>query len=93
MIDIQNAKKVFKEYVSNYDINDGKIALKYNHILRVAEIAKKIATDLELSEEDILLAGSVLPRCLLQIAPFVLHRCSRLAGQSQNPRVEPVVFP
>ena len=56
MIDIQNAKKVFKEYVSNYDINDGKIALKYNHILRVAEIAKKIATDLELSEEDILLA-------------------------------------
>lgn len=56
MIDIQNAKKVFKEYVCNYDINDGKIALKYNHILRVAEIAKKIATDLELSEEDILLA-------------------------------------
>ena len=35
MIDIENAKKIFKEYVSNYDINDGKIALKYNHILRV----------------------------------------------------------
>ena len=56
MIDIENAKKVFKEYVSNYDTNDGKIALKYNHILRVAEIAKRIATEQGLSEEDILLA-------------------------------------
>lgn len=56
MIDIENAKNVFKEYVSNYDINDGKIALKYNHILRVAEISKRIATELNLSEEDIKLA-------------------------------------
>lgn len=56
MIDIENAKNVFKEYVSNYDINDGKIALKYNHILRVAEISKRIATELNLSEEDVKLA-------------------------------------
>ena len=56
MIDIENARKVFKEYVSDYDINDGKIALKYNHILRVAEISKKIATELNLPEEDIKLA-------------------------------------
>lgn len=56
MIDIENAKKVFKEYVSNYDINDGKIVLKYNHILRVAEISKKIAVELNLPEEDIRLA-------------------------------------
>ena len=52
MIDIENARKVFKEYVENCDINDGKIALKYNHILRVADISKRIATDLNLSEED-----------------------------------------
>lgn len=56
MIDIENAKKIFKEYVSNYDINDGKIALKYNHILRVSEISKKIAKELNLSDEDIKLA-------------------------------------
>ncbi len=56
MMDIENAKSVFKEYVSNYDINDGKIALKYNHILRVAEISKRIATELNLSEEDVKLA-------------------------------------
>ena len=56
MIDIENVRKVFKEYVGGYNLNDGKILLKYNHILRVAEIAKKIATDLKLSEEDILLA-------------------------------------
>jgi len=56
MIDIEKARKIFKEYASNYDINDGKIALKYNHILRVAEISKKIAMELNLSEEDVKLA-------------------------------------
>ena len=56
MIDIENAKKVFKDYVSNYDINDGKIALKYGHILRVASISKRIATELNLEKEDIDLA-------------------------------------
>lgn len=56
MIDINNAKKVFKEYVSNYNLQDGKIALKVAHILRVSELSKKIATSLNLSEEDIKLA-------------------------------------
>ena len=56
MIDIEHVKKIFDEYVSRYDLNEGKIALKYNHILRVADISKKIATELGLSDEDILLA-------------------------------------
>lgn len=56
MIDIENAKKVFKEYVDNYNLKDGKIALKYAHILRVSSISKRIATELELPEEDIQLA-------------------------------------
>ena len=56
MIDINNAKRVFKEYVSNYNLQDGKIALKVAHILRVSELSKKIATSLNLSEEDIKLA-------------------------------------
>ena len=60
MIDIVNAKKVFKEYVSNYDITDGKIALKVAHILRVAELSKQIANSLDLSEEDVELAEDVM---------------------------------
>lgn len=56
MIDINNAKKIFEEYVGNYDLGDGKIALKYNHILRVAEISKNIAESLKLPEEEIKLA-------------------------------------
>ena len=56
MIDINNSKRVFKEYVSNYNLQDGKIALKVAHILRVSELSKKIATSLNLSEEDIKLA-------------------------------------
>ena len=56
MIDIENAKRIFKEYVSGYNLDDGKILLKYNHILRVAEISKNMAISLKLSEEDIKLA-------------------------------------
>lgn len=56
MVDVNNAKRVFKEYVSNYNLQDGKIALKVAHILRVSELSKKIATSLNLSEEDIKLA-------------------------------------
>lgn len=56
MIDIEKSKQVFNEYVKNYDLKDGKILLKVNHILRVSNLSKKIATSLNLSEEDILLA-------------------------------------
>ena len=40
MVDVNNAKRVFKEYVSNYNLQDGKIALKVAHILRVSELSK-----------------------------------------------------
>lgn len=56
MIDIQKAKRIFKNYVKNYNVEDGKIALKYNHILRVSEISRKIAESLQLSDEQIKLA-------------------------------------
>lgn len=56
MINIENAKKVFREYIKNYDLNDGKIALKVAHILRVSSISKRIAIALNLNEEDINLA-------------------------------------
>lgn len=56
MIDIKNAKSVLTNYVKNYNLEDGKIALKLSHILRVAERAKELAENLNLSEEDIKLA-------------------------------------
>ena len=56
MIDILKAKKEFAEYVKNYDIKNDKIRLKGEHIERVSQVAKKLATKLELEDEDIKLA-------------------------------------
>ena len=56
MIDVEHAKQVLLEYVKNYDINDGKIALKINHILRVAKISRNIAIAQGLPQEDVELA-------------------------------------
>ena len=56
MIDIINAKKEFKKYVSNYNPENPRISLKIVHIERVAENCKKIAQNLNLSEEEIKLA-------------------------------------
>lgn len=56
MIDILKAKKAFAEYVKKYDIKNDKIRLKIEHIERVSQTAKKLATKLELEEEDIKLA-------------------------------------
>lgn len=55
-IDIEMAKMQFKEYVKNYNPEDGKIQIKIGHILRVAENAKKIAQSLNLGQEDIEIA-------------------------------------
>lgn len=59
MIDTEHVKNILLEYVKNYDINDGKIALKINHILRVAELSKNIAIAQGLSQEDIELAETI----------------------------------
>ncbi|MBP3707035.1 MAG: HD domain-containing protein [Clostridia bacterium] len=56
MIDVEHAKQVLLEYAKNYDINDGKIALKINHILRVAKISRNIAIAQGLPQEDVELA-------------------------------------
>ena len=56
MIDIENAKKVFDEYVSNYDPTVGRIKLKIEHIKRVAENIKNIALEQGLDSEQIKLA-------------------------------------
>ena len=56
MIDLIKAKQFYKEYLKNYDSENPKIALKIAHIFRTAEKARKIAMNLNLSEEDINLA-------------------------------------
>ena len=55
-IDITKAKEQFKKYVKSYDIKDDKIKLKIEHIERVSEIARRIANNLNLNEEEINLA-------------------------------------
>ena len=56
MIDIKKAEIAFNEYVKPYDITNGKIELKIKHTYRTVEVAKKIAKDLNLNEEQSLLA-------------------------------------
>lgn len=56
MIDIRKAKEVFDDYVKNYSPNNKKIKLKIDHIKRVADISKDMATKLKLPKEDIELA-------------------------------------
>ena len=56
MIDIEKAKKVYAEYIKNYDPTNGKIQLKVVHICHVAEVSRKIATKLNLNEEQTNLA-------------------------------------
>ncbi len=55
-IDIKEAKQAFKEYVKKYNPDDEKIKMKISHIERVSQIAKRIAIQQNLSEEDIQLA-------------------------------------
>ena len=53
MIDIY---KNFDDYVSNYDMNNEKIKLKYNHSYRVMNLSEKYAKILGFNEEDITIA-------------------------------------
>ena len=46
----------FRDYVKPYDITNGKIEIKIRHTYRTVEVAKKIAEDLHLNEEQSLLA-------------------------------------
>lgn len=57
MIDIDNAKKEFMNYVEQYgNVESGRISLKVRHILRVVENSKFIAKELDLNEEQVSLA-------------------------------------
>lgn len=51
-----NALQAFKEYLKQYDINNGMIQLKIKHTYGVISLSEYIAKDLNLSKEDIELA-------------------------------------
>lgn len=56
MIDCDRALKAFSDYVKNYDVNNGKVRLKIVHTMHVADLSEMIASQLNLSKEDIQLA-------------------------------------
>lgn len=51
--------QAFEEYVSNYNLKDPNIYLKYVHTGKVAENCERIAKSLDLSEEDCELAWEI----------------------------------
>lgn len=52
----EKALRAFKEYVKKYNPENERIRLKIEHIQRVARIAKQIAEEQKLSQEDVELA-------------------------------------
>ena len=56
MIEIQKAKKVFEEYIKQYEKTDPKVQDKLQHTLGVIQIAEYIAKELALPQEEIELA-------------------------------------
>ena len=56
MLDNTKARKVLKKYIDKYDFSNPRIKLKAEHIFRVADAAKQIAAELNLTNEEIYLA-------------------------------------
>lgn len=56
MIDLEKAKNEFIKYTNNYDLTNSHITRKIYHSLRVMEVSKKIAENLNLTKEQIDLA-------------------------------------
>lgn len=48
--------KLFDEYYEKFNSNEYGVYMKYDHTMRVVDIAKDIAKSLDLSEDDLLLA-------------------------------------
>ena len=72
MIDLEKAKNEFIKYTNNYDLTNSHITRKIYHSLRVMEVSKKIAENLNLNKEQIDLA--TLIGLLHDIARFEQRR-------------------
>ena len=55
-MDFQKTEKALKEYLKNYNVEDGSIALKVRHTYEVVRKSEYIATGLNLDKENIELA-------------------------------------
>ena len=55
-MDYNKAIEEFEKFIKNYYLNNVKIKLKHKHTYQVAEISELLATSLNLSDEDVLLA-------------------------------------
>lgn len=56
MIEIESAKQELINYVKQQKIDNPRVIRKLGHIMRVAEISRKLAIDLKLTEEQVQLA-------------------------------------
>ena len=55
----QKTEQAFKEYLKNYNVEDGSIALKVRHTYEVVRKSEHIATGLNLDKENIELAKTI----------------------------------
>lgn len=55
----EHIKSEFKNYVSDYNVNDPKIMLKIAHTYRVAELCNRVAESINLNDEDKALAWTI----------------------------------
>lgn len=55
-MDFEKCREAFEEYISNYDLKDKDISLKYHHSYAVSELMAELAFQLNLSKEEIVLA-------------------------------------
>lgn len=55
-MDFEKCKLAFEEYISNYDLKDKMINLKYRHSYAVSELMAELSYRLDLSKEEITLA-------------------------------------
>lgn len=56
VIDREKARNAFEQYVSHYDVADGKIKLKIDHTYRVCELCEQIAVQSGFGKEETELA-------------------------------------
>ena len=82
MINLDSAKKAFDKYVSNYDMNDPLISLKYSHTYRVCKESLNIAKSINLDLENTYLA--VLIAMLHDIGRFEQARIYQSFNDSKT---------
>ncbi len=82
MIDLVKAENAFKEYLANYDLEDGSIKLKVTHTYGVVNLSEYISKNLNLSKEDIELAKLIA--LLHDIGRFEQVKCTSNFSDSKS---------